>query len=325
MRASFLLPILLAAPLGAQTPEPAPTPSPEPLPPTVTFRSDVELVNVDVVVMDKKGNPVTGLTAVDFVLKDEGKPQTISTFEALTAPPPPPPAPPGPVVLPRVSSNAGARDRKGRTFNIVFDDIHLTAAQALRAKVAVSEFLKTGTRDGDTVTLASTGGGAWWSARMPMGRDELLTMLKRLDGRMIPDIGNDRISDYEAMRIILYSDQQVTDRVTRRFETYGVGMARSGTGGGTDTSRLGGDPLVRGRAQDVYFQSVSRSHITLQLVDRILKSLQTTRGRKSMILVSEGFVYDPSLSEFKDVVDAARRANVAIYFLDTRGLGGLPV
>jgi hypothetical protein len=159
---------------------------------------------------------------------------------------------------------------------------------------------------------------------MPYGRDELVTMLKRLDGRLIPEIGNDRITDYEAMRIILFSDMQVTERVMRRFETYGVGMSRSGAGGATDTSRLGGDPLVRARAQDVYFQAVSRNHITLQLVERILKSLSTTRGRKSMILVSEGFIYDPSLSEFKDVVDAARRANVVIYFLDTRGLGGLP-
>jgi VWFA-related protein len=289
----------------------------------MTFPSGVEVVNVDVVVMDKKGNAVTGLTRDDFVLKDEGKPQSISTFEALVAPAPPPAAA-LPAPLPRVSTNAGARDRKGRTFNIVFDDIHLTAGQALRAKAAVAEFLKSGTREGDTVTLASSGGGAWWSARMPLGRDELITMLKRLDGRMIPDIGNDRVTDYEAMRIILYGDTQVSERVSRRFETYGVGMSRASGAGATDTSSLGGDPMVRARAQEVYFQAVSRSNITLQLIERILKSLSTTRGRKSMILVSEGFIYDPSLSEFKEVVDAARRANVAIYFLDTRGLGGLP-
>lgn len=320
--ALLLVPVLLATLLGAQTPDPSPGPSPSPSP-TVTFGSEVEVVNVDVVVMDKKGNAVSGLTREDFVLKDEGKPQAISTFEALVAPEPAA-APSGAVALPRVSSNAGAMDRKGRTFNIVFDDIHLTMAQAHRAKVAVGEFLKSGTRDGDTVTLASTGGAAWWSARMPQGRNDLVGMLKRLDGRMVPDIGNDRITDYEAMRIILYGDMQVTDRVTRRFGTYGVGGSRASGAGATDTSRLGGDPFVRARAQEVYFQAVSRNHITLQLIERILKSLQTTRGRKSMVLVSEGFIYDPSLSEFKEVVDAARRANVAIYFLDTRGLGGLP-
>ena len=42
-----------------------------------------------------------------------------------------------------------------------------------------------------------------------------------------------------------------------------------------------------------------------------------------MILVSQGFIYDPNLDEFKDVVQASRRGNTAIYFVDTRGLTGL--
>ncbi|MEE8148248.1 MAG: VWA domain-containing protein, partial [Longimicrobiales bacterium] len=40
--------------------------------------------------------------------------------------------------------------------------------------------------------------------------------------------------------------------------------------------------------------------------------------------VSEGFVYDTHLSEFKDILTASRRANAAIYFLNSRGLQGLP-
>jgi len=327
MKRPFLivLSIVLGAPLLAQTQKsPAPSPSPSPSP-TATFPSQVEVVNVDVVVADKKGNPITGLTKDDFTLLDEGQPQAITSFEAVTIPEPvaagaSPASPPAP---PPVSSNhVDASNRNARTFSIVFDDIHLTAAQAHRAKTAISAFLKSGTREGDIVTLAATGGGAWWSARMPQGRDEIITLLKRLDGRLIPDLGNDRVTDYEAMRIQLYGDQQVAQRVSRRFETYGASMSR---GGGADTGlNLGGDPIVRARAQEVYFRAVSRNRITLELLNRILVSLTASRGRKSMILVSQGFVHDPSLSEFKEVVDAARRSNVAIYFLDTRGLGGFP-
>jgi hypothetical protein len=45
-----------------------------------------------------------------------------------------------------------------------------------------------------------------------------------------------------------------------------------------------------------------------------------TKGRKSLILVSKGFIYDPKVEEFKGVLEASRRSNAAIYFLDARGL-----
>lgn len=47
-----------------------------------TFRSQVDLVNFGVVVTDKQGTPITGLTVADFEIKEEGKPQTIKFFAA---------------------------------------------------------------------------------------------------------------------------------------------------------------------------------------------------------------------------------------------------
>jgi hypothetical protein len=48
--------------------------------PQQVFRSGTELVEVDVVVLDAAGRLVRGLTAADFELYDEGKPQEVSTF-----------------------------------------------------------------------------------------------------------------------------------------------------------------------------------------------------------------------------------------------------
>ncbi len=50
------------------------------------IHSAVRLVQVSVVVEDKKGNPVTDLKAEDFTLLDEGKPQKIAFFTAATPP-----------------------------------------------------------------------------------------------------------------------------------------------------------------------------------------------------------------------------------------------
>src|SRR5258707_8204574 len=52
-----------------------------------SFPSDVEMVTVDAVVVDNHGNPVTGLTREDFVVKEDGKPQAITTFEAFVMEP----------------------------------------------------------------------------------------------------------------------------------------------------------------------------------------------------------------------------------------------
>jgi Ca-activated chloride channel family protein len=55
-----------------------------------TFRSAIDLVHFGVVVTDKQGSPITGLTAEDFEIKEAGKPQAIKFFAAgdpETAPP----------------------------------------------------------------------------------------------------------------------------------------------------------------------------------------------------------------------------------------------
>lgn len=50
----------------------------------VPFRVTTRLVQVNVIVNDKHGNPITGLTKEDFSLLDNGKPQEIQVFSAET-------------------------------------------------------------------------------------------------------------------------------------------------------------------------------------------------------------------------------------------------
>ena len=56
---------LLAAHLTAQAPQ---------------FKSNVDLVEVDVTVVDKDGKPVTDLTAADFEIRERGDVQRIDTI-----------------------------------------------------------------------------------------------------------------------------------------------------------------------------------------------------------------------------------------------------
>jgi VWFA-related protein len=299
-----------------------------PGPPAPAFPARVEMVTVDAVVVDARGRAVPGFSRGDFVVLEDGQRQTVASFQAVELPPLPPPA--AAPAAARISTNTGPAAQETRTFVIVFDEVHLSPEQARRAKAVIGEFLRTGVRSGDRVTLVATMGSAWWTARMPEGREGLVTILKRLDGRYVPDSSPDRMTDYEAMRIMAYDDPDVAYQVKRRFDAYGnMGREQQGDRQYADTlrttSRVGiVDPYVRNRAQDVYRQSVERRRISLDLMTRALRSLAEVKGRKAMILVSQGFIHEQGFKEVRELVDASLRVNVPVHFIDTRGLKALP-
>ena len=312
---SALLVLAGAAGLLAQeatvTPEP---PADQEAPPT--FPSEVEQVIVDIVVIDKNGEPVSGITADDLVVEEDDVPQAIISFEAIELPDEPAEEPPSP---PRISSNDETDVGKGRTFVVIVDDMNLTPQRTRDAKAAVASFLENGVREGDYVNLISSSGSSWWTARMEAGRDQLVDTLKRLEGRRIPDTTVERMTDWEAMRIHVYADPFVADRVLRRFARFGVAALEQRDP--TDTlSGTVADPFVSTRATEVYLEARTRTSAALWVLERALNGLAAARGRKSVVLVSEGFIDDPNLDEFRRVATAARRANAAIYFLNASGL-----
>ena len=293
------------------------------------FPARIELVTVDVVAVDKSGRAVAGLKREDFTVLEDGAPQTISSFQPVALPPEPP-APNAPVTRPRVSSNLTPEAQQGRTFLIVFDDIHLSPGIAIPAKAAVGEFLKSSVREGDRVSLIASSGASWWSARMPEGRSELVAILRRLQGRYLHEAQPDQVTPYEAMRIIEYDDPDIGYQVQRRFDAYGsTGRERSGDRTYRDstaqTSVVGLiDPYVRSRAADVHRQATERRRITMRTMTRALQSLAGVKGRKAMILVSGGFIFEPNFKDMKLLEDASLRMNVPIHFIDSRGLKALP-
>ncbi len=79
-----LLPLLmLAAALPATADDPQPTPEAVG---GLTFKDEVQVtvVNVDVFVRDKDGNPVPGLTKQDFTISQSGIPRELSHFAVMT-------------------------------------------------------------------------------------------------------------------------------------------------------------------------------------------------------------------------------------------------
>jgi VWFA-related protein len=292
-------------------------------PPKSEFQAGVGQVTVDVVVTDRDGHAVPGLDRAQFRLSEDGRPREILQFQAVRLPlvtADPLPLTPAPRL--RVSSNA-REAQAARTFAVVFDDLHLSPAQGEHARNVVAEFLKGALSANDRVALVTTGGDVWWSTVVGRGREDRLALTRRLQGHRPPDTTVGHISDWEALRIH-DRDKSVLALVTRRLTELGAladlnpSIAYAGLMkemGVTDE----GHPLVRARAEEVYAASLNRRRVTLRLLARVSDALAGVEGRKSVILVSEGFVSEPQRSEYRDMIAAARRANVATYFLNARG------
>jgi VWFA-related protein len=310
MRLSAGLVLVFAVAAAAQPPSP----------PAQQFATGVELVSVDVVVLDREGQPLPGLTAADFTVEEDGVSQPLTSFEAVRFEESPPgdAAPPG-----VVTSNVEERVRPDRSFVVVFDDVHLTATGAKRAREELQELFD-GMTAGDVVTVVPTGGGPWWTARLPEGRDDLRAFLNGLQPKKVRDQSSGRISDWEAMQIHYRRDPQALAIVARRW--YENGLIAEVTPKDPNVRReLDIDPgiaLIRAKATEVYQEASRRSAVTLEVAERVAASLAVGRGRKSVLLVSEGFLHDSTRRELRDVVRAARESNAVLYFLDARGALG---
>jgi VWFA-related protein len=312
-----LLLLLTLAPPGAS---PAPQKPPE-------FAAQAEIVTVDVVVTDRGGEPVLDLRPEDFTVREDGVEQVIAAFEAVHRPAVAGPAPGGPAASlvgePRSVSNQVPPSKLGGHFVVVFDELHMTPAEAQRGRTAVHELLASSLASGDRLTLVGTAEGTRWTARLPEGAGELRQALDRLQGRIVNETVRDRMTDYEAMRIDQDRDPIVTDAVMRRFlETGEIRQDAASPGNPVDRSQEVGSwrGQVEAAAVHAWARARMRNEQTLGVVRRSLEALALARGRKSLVLVSGGLVNDPRLAAARQVVTEARRANAAIYFLDARGL-----
>src|SRR5262245_58249742 len=152
--------ITVAVAIAAVAILPAQSPS---TPQEPTFRSGVDLVEVDVIVTDTKGNPVRDLMKEDFEIIEEGRPQSVRTFSLVDVPVPAivPNAPAGKLELePDTTTNASP---EGRTYVLLLDSEStlkppMGTEILLRTKLVARQFLSEAVRPGDQVAVVHVEG-----------------------------------------------------------------------------------------------------------------------------------------------------------------------
>jgi VWFA-related protein len=119
-----------------------------PLPP-LTAQVEVHVVNVDVSVTDKSGNPVPGLNKDDFEIFEDGRPQKVSNFSVISGA-----SRPAAAANPAIASST-------RRILLIIDNNYLAVIERNRALDSVEKFFE------------SSGDGEWAVASIGHGADML--------------------------------------------------------------------------------------------------------------------------------------------------------
>ena len=286
----------------AQQPTPKPTPSPSnqerPQPPEAedVVRITTNLVQVDAVITDKNGKLVTDLKPEEVEIYENGREQKITNFSFNLS-----------------ESTSMARDAKPadknapapppsrlktedirRTIALVVDDLGLSFESTHYVRRALKKFVDEQMQPGDLVAIIRTAGGVGALQQFTTDKRQLYAAIDRVKFYMNGRAGVGAFAPIQP--------------------------ATPGEGG--DEADAANEELDQFR-EDVF--SVG----TLGAVNYVVRGLRELPGRKSILLISDGFRIhsrdDPTRNyrttqRLQRLVDEAGRASVVIYTMNATGL-----
>jgi VWFA-related protein len=275
-------------------------------PPPVSFKTEVNYVEVGAIVTDEQGHFVRTLTKDDFQIFEDGRPQKVAGFSLVDLPVRRLPASTSDLlpIEPDVSTNAGGL--QGRLYLIVLDDVHTDLPRTGLVKAAARRFIERNLADNDLAAVVTTSGRFEAVQDFTSNRRLLLAAVETFVG------------------------QKLRSAVLEKLDYYK-----------TEKEMTGQDLGLQGRpANDAYdVERGQRARNTLLTLKNLAESLAGVHGRrKALVYISEGIDYSTTNFEewreragnartgvsiegdVRDAITAASRANVSIYSIDPRGL-----
>ena len=280
---------------------------------TATFKVNVRLVQLRVVVRDLHGKAIGTLHKEDFRLFDDGKPQVITKFDL---------------------EKTGLREATGqeasrsatetgvtstplpalpeRYIAYVFDDVHLEFGDLAHVRDAAETNLAT-LQPTDRAGIFTISGQNNFD--FTDDRNKLREALRRITLHPITDRGMNpcpKMTYYLADQIVNKKIQQALAAVTadalacafnndRRFWTAAQATAQAAAAQGLAT----GDQETR---------------LALTSLKDVVRRVSATPGQHSIVLVSPGFLTLEQHFDVDEIIERALRANIAISAIDARGV-----
>lgn len=279
--------------------------------PAATIRASTNEVVVDVVVRDKKGKLVKGLTAADFTVFEDGLQQTITSIRetsgALAAGGNLEPATPA---SPQGNRKADPT-RQVRLFSLVFDRLGIDSRRL--ARQAAYDLIKEDLAQDVYIGVFIT--------------DQRLKVLQtytkdrvRLKAAIDKAVGTKTPTNYADANGSLENAKGSTSGSTGAAEA-----AASSNGASVDGAGMAAESMNRMITDMLEFAETSgreqQGRFSIFGLWAIVKEQFRLPGRKTVMYFSEGLqLPNAVLHQFQSMISDANRANVSIYAIDARGL-----
>jgi VWFA-related protein len=265
------------------------------------------LVNIDVMVKDKKGKYVTDLKAEDFTILENGVRQKVEFLD-------PPLArdyktgQPGADAQAATTTQAASPTPGGRAMNIislVLDGQTTELSNLKQVREGTIKYIRERIADTDTVALFAVTGGLQLLQPFTQDKAKLIAAVEKA-----------------------YSISTSSKNFEQRDISEEIANRRD------ELKRLEGAPpgsvqaqaAVASRALQQFLKlrsqlSLQQSRPVLAALAAICEAQHGIPGKKTLVLFSQGFVTSaPQDWQVQGTVDLANRANVAIYIIDSAGL-----
>lgn len=251
--------------------------------PSAVFRASRDVVTIDVVVRDRSGAIVRDLTAADFEVREDGRPQELFTtsFEEVSTTMTPAPVTPllerlGAPPLPSTARIAQAELGGRRLVLLLFDVSEMEPEEVERGVQAALKYVGSQMSSADLVAVASL---SW----------EL---------RLLTDFTGDRLRVRQALQSLVAVDTSVPN-----------GPSGADADGTTAAPASAAGPVIATDAR-------------LRALRLIADALAHVAHKKALLYFTAGLGNgaQDSPAELRATTTAAARANLAIYPVDTRGL-----
>ncbi len=245
------------------------------------IRVDVELTTAEVIVLDKKGQPVHSLKKEDFRLYEDGKQQEILSFDEVT----------GEISPAGSPADLNRNIPRGKAVLLLFDDSTITAAHLKITRDSAEKFVKEHMRPYDIFAVAAY--------------DQSL--------RVLQGFTDDPEKILAAIRMPAVSGSSRRATATEPSQT--GSLAEPPWEPQQSSRREAGESRFSASLMKYQTESFFRA------LDSLSRSIERIRGRKSILLFSEDIsLSDESRSFYLKALNAARKANVVFYTIDAKGL-----
>jgi VWFA-related protein len=266
------------------------------------------LVNIDVMVKDKKGRYIADLKPEDFTIVENGVSQKIEFFDAplMHAEVKTSPA----TVTSEATTTTTPPANAARNYVALVLDSQTTDITNLKqVREGMLKYIREQVTDNDIVALLSVTNGL-----------QMLQPFTQDKAKLIAALENAGVNANSKG----FEQKDIAGNIDARREQLagpGPGLITSPAGGSEAAKRMIAERVLAQFIQLRTALSLQQSRPILAALAAIAEGLRPIPGKKTLVLFSQGFVTPAVLDwQVQSTIDIANRANVAIYIIDSGGL-----